>query len=161
MTRRRWFFLLLCLLAAAQLAPLTDAQADALDRYRWERRPLLIFAPSSDETRLRAVAARIGRRAGAMAKRDMVALAVLPDGGRVLPIPGLDAGDDGWPITKAQAQALRRRFDVAPEAFVMVLVGKDGGEKHRYPGPKSLDRSFKDIDRMPMRRLEMQREDGQ
>ena len=59
------------------------------------------------------------------------------------------------PILKSEAEALRQRFHVAPEDFVMVLVGKDGGEKHRYTDPAALLRSLEDIDQMPMRQREM------
>ena len=55
-----------------------------------------------------------------------------------------------------QEQVLaRQRFQIAPEAFAAILVGKDGGEKLRVFAPVSMDRLNRTIDAMPMRKDEM------
>ena len=130
------------------------ASSDALAPYEWTFRPLAVFAPSADDDRLAALRRLVDRNAPAMRERDMLVAEVLPDGGRLMPVPG-SATPSLKNLSDVEAQALRRRFKVAPEDFVMILVGKDGGEKHRYAAAEELERSFIDIDRMPMRKREM------
>mgnify|MGYP006275992019 FL=1 len=64
------------------------------------------------------------------------------------------------PLTQGAARELRDRFDVATDAFAVILLGLDGTEKRRETAPLSVDDLFRTIDAMPMRRAEMQREDG-
>ncbi|MEO0602488.1 MAG: DUF4174 domain-containing protein, partial [Myxococcota bacterium] len=54
-----------------------------------------------------------------------------------------------------RASDLRRRFDVAPEAFAVILVGLDGGEKRREAEPLDAPGLFATIDAMPMRAREL------
>lgn len=46
------------------------------------------------------------------------------------------------------------------ERFAVLLVGKDGGEKHRWTTPVLMKEIFGLVDAMPMRRREMGRESG-
>jgi hypothetical protein len=55
--------------------------------------------------------------------------------------------------------AARGRFRVEDGPFAAVLVGRDGGEKHRSTEPVVPEGLFEVIDAMPMRRREM-REKG-
>jgi hypothetical protein len=50
---------------------------------------------------------------------------------------------------------MRDRYGVKPGSFVVVLVGRDGGEKFRSEEPISAKELFDRIDAMPMRRREM------
>jgi hypothetical protein len=50
---------------------------------------------------------------------------------------------------------MRDRYGVKPGSFVVVLVGRDGGEKFRSEEPVSAQELFDRIDTMPMRRREM------
>ena len=49
---------------------------------------------------------------------------------------------------------LRRRYRVTTTGFEAILVGKDGGAKHRSPTPITAERLITLIDAMPMRRQE-------
>lgn len=49
----------------------------------------------------------------------------------------------------------RRERGVAEDDFVVLLVGRDGGVKHRYPEPTGPDELFGRIDEMPMRQREV------
>jgi len=49
---------------------------------------------------------------------------------------------------------------VAPDAFRVVLVGKDGTEKRRDAEPVAARSLFDTIDAMPMRQREMREQDG-
>ena len=57
----------------------------------------------------------------------------------------------------ADQQRLRRRYGVLPDAFVVLLIGKDGGVKLRSAGPLAAGTLFETIDAMPMRQAEMRR----
>ena len=72
--------------------------------------------------------------------------------------PGLEDRDllvTDLPETSAQAAAARHDFGVEPGSFTAVLVGKDGGAKHRSHDPIPPKDLFALVDAMPMRRREM------
>ncbi|MEM7774832.1 MAG: DUF4174 domain-containing protein [Pseudomonadota bacterium] len=136
------------LTAVAGLAPLGlvgATRAEAMARYRWKNRPLLVFAPSTDHPMLRRQKALLAGRTAGLRDRDMVVIYIVGSSvsARLGRAPGLSAA------------ALRRRFGVAPGAFRAVLVGKDTGAKISSARPLSTVRLFGTIDAMPMRRREM------
>ena len=47
-------------------------------------------------------------------------------------------------------------FKVLPDTYATVLIGKDGGEKERFGEPVQPVMLFGLIDRMPMRRRELE-----
>ena len=49
------------------------------------------------------------------------------------------------------------KFNVSKNSFCAILIGLDGGEKHRQYTPISTDVLFGMIDKMPMRRSELRR----
>ncbi|MBU2962380.1 DUF4174 domain-containing protein [Citreicella sp. C3M06] len=103
-----------------------------LGEMRWQYRPVLLFAPSSDDpTYMRQMALFDAARA-ALAERDIVVLS------------------DTEP--KA-ASYLRQGFQ--PGGFRLVLVGKDGGVKLEQTEVLPPDALFAVIDRMPMRQREI------
>lgn len=114
------------------------ASANPLSQYLWSNRPLLIFAAGEGDPALRHMRRALAQRRRDVADRDMVIVEILAEG-----------------PDSADAETLRRRFDVAEEDFRVVLVGKDGGEKLRTGTPPALDEVFALIDGMPMRRREI------
>ena len=66
---------------------------------------------------------------------------------------GGDSGEtlDGQTISRKEAEGLRRRFDVAPGSFAVILIGKDGGVKLRKTEPVKRQELYGLIDQMPMR----------
>jgi hypothetical protein len=104
-----------------------------LDSYRWKNRPLVLFADSDSSAALREQRARIRAADRELEDRDML----------IIEIAG------------APSHELRQRFSVDVGTEVAVLVGKDGGEKHRCTLPCELGRIFELVDAMPMRRREM------
>lgn len=61
-------------------------------------------------------------------------------------------------VLAAGKQDLYKKYKVAAsEPFVLVLVGKDGGEKYRSSRPVLPSAIFDIIDAMPMRQAEMYR----
>jgi hypothetical protein len=119
---------------------------DPLETLVWERRVLVVLAPAPGDERAEETFQRLKARACEVDDRDLTA-ALAPQRG------------EGWiddrPLTRAEVYALRTRFRAGVDDFVVVLVGKDGGEKLRLTEPPSLDQVFALIDEMPMRRAEM------
>ena len=58
-------------------------------------------------------------------------------------------------IDTHMAEAIRKKFDVPPGLFTVILVGKDGGVKLRQNPEVKLKDIFALIDAMPMRQQEM------
>ncbi len=116
-------------------------QAD-LVQYRDHSRLLVLFAPHRHDPRLvRQEAAFQGESAG-MRERQLVLIVVLQDSA----VPA-----------RLDAMKLRRKYHVDPDAFEAFLIGKDGTVAYRtkkFVTPKAL---YARIDRMPMRRDEMRR----
>ena len=61
----------------------------------------------------------------------------------------------GRPFSQAEAADLRVHYRVTADDFLIVLIGKDGGEKFRSDRPDVLQDMFRLIDTMPIRREEM------
>ena len=106
--------------------------AGALAAFRWEMRPVLLFAPSVRDDRFRAAMAELRAARADLRDRDIVVL--------------LDTDPE-------RQTALRETLD--PAGFLMVLVGKDGGIKLRSDRVIPVETLNATIDAMPMRQREM------
>ena len=137
----RWTVVLTVLLMSAALGSAT-AMAAELGDYRWERRPLLVFAPAQSDPRLAETLSRIEATRCDFATRDMVLGQVLATGPNTL---------DGQPVDAEESLRLRAQFSIEANAFTAVLIGKDGGEKLRVTEVPDLQRIYAVIDGMPMR----------
>ena len=146
----RWTLLLAALVASAGLGSGTAVAAELGD-YRWERRPLLLFAPTNSDPRLVETLSRIDADRCDVLDRDMVVGVVVGEGTSTL---------DGQVIDSEQAQQLTGRYGVGDTDFTVVLIGKDGGGKWRVNDVPSLQTVFAVIDGMPMRSREMAADPG-
>lgn len=144
-TARRLTLVILALVASTALRTPTAAAAE-LDDYRWERRPLLVFAPAESDPRLVDTLSRVEATRCDFVSRDMVLGVVVTEGDSTL---------DGHAIDALEAQRLVNRFAIGDNAFGVVLVGKDGGEKLRVDAVPDLQAVYALIDGMPMRSREM------
>ena len=108
-------------------------------------RPLLIFAPNAADGRLEEQLKILMPHAKEAAEMGLVAVAV-PEAGS-FPV--------GHRLSEADGVEARKRFHVAAGEFVVVLVGKDGGEKLRSGKPFAFEMLRDTINAMPMRREEM------
>ena len=134
--------LLVGLRADAQIKPV---EAN-LEKYKWKKRPLLLFSPSEDNLAYMRQKESVQAAAQGIRERDMV----------VVELVGQDkVYIDGVLQRRRQGQALRERFQVPPESFAVLLVGKDGTEKSRNTTPVGMEEIFSRIDQMPMRRQEI------
>ncbi len=118
------------LLAAALAASPTLAQM------RWERRVLIVAAPSAQDPALAAQRRILGSWSVKRDERDLTVVEIVGNQVR-------GAGDT--------APALRRKFRL-PATFTAILIGKDGGEKLRSAHPFPAVVLERTIDAMPMRR---------
>lgn len=142
--------ILILLAAGAALGPAQAAAAELGD-YLWERRPLLVFAPTDSDARLVETMRRIEATRCDFADRDMVLGKIVADGTSTL---------DGQAVDTAQAQRLAAEFGIGADSFSVVLIGKDGGEKLRVNDVPDLQTIYAVIDGMPMRGREMSGDPG-
>jgi hypothetical protein len=149
-----------CLLAAvaltnayAQARPDCAVRPATLAEMRGCYRPLLVFAATADDPRLKAQQDALDNDADDMMDRNVLLVPVV-ESGKGLQLP-LDAPYVVLPST--ESEAARKRFGVAPGSFEVVLLGEDGGAKLRSGTPVATDRLNGLIDSMPTRRIEMQR----
>jgi hypothetical protein len=149
--------LLFTLFPVTLMATPSDSIHADLSQHEWEHRLLIVLAPEANHETLPRQRDVLARHVDGFAERKL----------RIYTVTGRDAGrfqkepgGDGMPLTEGSARELRDRFDVAPDAFAVILLGLDGTEKRRETDPLSVDDLFRTIDAMPLRRAEMQREDG-
>ena len=138
------------LTTSAVLMPARAAAAELSD-YLWQRRPLLLFAPTETDPRLVGTMRRIAASGCDFADRDMVLGRIVTDATSTL---------DGHVVGANQAQRLRSEFGIGANSFSAVLIGKDGGEKLRVNDIPDLQTIYAVIDGMPMRGSEMSADPG-
>lgn len=117
----------------ALIAAPAIAEDDPLAQYLWEQRPVIVFADSDRDPRFQKQVSALSARPDDMAERDVVILL------------------DTDPTVQS---ALRKTF--RPRGFQILLLGKDGQIKLRRPHPITAEDLNRQIDRMPMRRREME-----
>ncbi len=113
-------------------------EAAPLSAWRWKSRLLLVFAPDDQNPQFSTQREQLAAATAQASERDLVVIEIVGD--------RADHPVDG--------AALRAQFHVAPGAFAVVLIGKDGGEKLHQTQPISAESLFGVIDAMPMRRHE-------
>jgi len=118
--------------------------AQQLDPYRWKNRVLLVFAPDLQDQRLKSQLSLFDAHRAAVAERDLKVLVLNPGGNEA--------------FAAADTKHLYQMYKVEKEAFVLILIGKDGGEKLRKTQPLAVATLFSTIDAMPMRKAEMGRQ---
>jgi hypothetical protein len=133
-------------LGITTLFSISPLQADPLEKFTWENRLLLVFALSAEDPLLQRQRQSMADRKSGIEERQM----------RLVEISTADTVlVDGRIDQALDASRLRRAYEVAPDRFAIILIGKDGGEKGRWTNPVRLDEVFDLIDAMPMRQEEM------
>ncbi|MZR14880.1 DUF4174 domain-containing protein [Maritimibacter sp. DP07] len=123
---------------AAQEAPelpIIEAGEHELSEYLWEARPLVVFADSPQDPRFLEQMSFIADRPEDLAKRDVIVIT------------------DTDPDTLSPI-----RTELRPRGFMIVLIGKDGEKYLRKPFPWDVREITRSIDKMPVRRQEIQDE---
>ena len=136
--------ILTVLFTSSVLGSITSASAELGD-YVWKSRPLLLFAPTDRDLRLVETLNRIEASRCDVLDHDMVIGVVVTDGNSTL---------DGQTIGVDEAKRLMNQYAIGENAFTVLLIGKDGGEKLRVNEVPDLGAIFAVIDGMPMRRSE-------
>ena len=113
------------------------AASSSVAGMQWERRVLLVAAPSADDPRLATQRRLLAAWRMEADRRDLSVVEVIGD--RV--IGATDA-----------ATGLRRMYRLPADGFAVVLIGKDGGVKRRATDPLAVADLAQTIDSMPMRR---------
>ncbi|MEM8978551.1 MAG: DUF4174 domain-containing protein [Pseudomonadota bacterium] len=111
---------------------LFSSQDIALDDFKWEARPVIVFADSENDPAFREQMDLLALRAEELAERDVVMITDT-DPGTLSPL----------------------REKLRPRGFMLVLIGKDGGVKLRKPFPWDVRELSRSIDKMPMRQQEI------
>ncbi|KAM4046654.1 coiled-coil domain-containing protein 80 [Anomaloglossus baeobatrachus] len=132
-----------------------------LSRFRWRRRLLIISSANDEEWAYQQQLYALTGQACNMGLRHMAILKMVGigvEGGGVLelfPINGsssVEREDLSFNLVKD----IRNYFQISPEYFSMLLVGKDGNVKSWYPSPMwSMAIVYDLIDSMQLRRQEM------
>ncbi|MGB0412190.1 MAG: DUF4174 domain-containing protein [Pikeienuella sp.] len=121
---------LITALAAISSTAIAD---ETLASYQWTNRPVIIFADSPRDPRFVEQMADFATRTADIEERDVVLLT------------------DTDPAAKGPL-----RKQLRPRGFQLILIGKDGQIKLRTPHPIEVDALNRHIDRMPMRKREME-----
>lgn len=103
---------------------------------KWQRRVLLVSAPTHQDLKLAVQRRIIGSWKVPAADRDLSIVEVV--------------GDKVAGATDTQA-VLRRKYRLSMTGFTAILIGKDGGEKLRSATPIPAAVLEDTIDAMPMR----------
>jgi hypothetical protein len=119
-----------------------------LSAYQWKNRLLFLFATSEEDPSYLSLKKEIDHQAMEVLDRDLLITHVFEKGEGRLGKVRLNHG---------QALLLRKHLSVPLGQFVVILIGKDGGEKFRQDRNVELREIFKIIDVMPMRRQEMKK----
>lgn len=117
-----------------------------LNQFKWKDRLLFLFSPDRTHPLFEFLQKSISDRKPDVEDRDLVVFEILE--------LGLSSMNEK-PIDVQTAQSIRERYDVSPNQFTIVLVGKDGGVKLRRHQYTRLEDIFALIDSMPMRRQEI------
>jgi hypothetical protein len=131
------------------------AQPNTLRAMRNCYRALLVFAPSLDNLPLVSEFNQLKVRAIELKSRSLLYVPIVPEGHNQ-PIPASKVPTAR--LSEDELAAMRHRFKVEPNDFLVILIGKDGEEKLNSPTPVTVDQLEKLIDSMPMRKREMQPE---
>ncbi|NWJ10008.1 CCD80 protein, partial [Crypturellus undulatus] len=132
-----------------------------LSRFRWRRRLVVISAPSDEDWAYSQQLAALSGQACNFGLRHITILKLLglgEDIGGVLELYPINGNStvDREDIPANLVKDIRNYFQISPEYFSMLLVGKDGNVKSWYPSPMwSMAIVYDLIDSMQLRRQEM------
>ncbi|XP_072470103.1 coiled-coil domain-containing protein 80 [Notamacropus eugenii] len=132
-----------------------------LSRFRWRRRLLVISAPNDEDWAYSQQLSALSGQACNFGLRHITILKLLglgEDIGGVLELFPINGSSvvEREDLPAHLVKDIRNYFQVSPEYFSMLLVGKDGNVKSWYPSPMwSMVIVYDLIDSMQLRRQEM------
>ena len=117
-----------------------------MEKYLWEKRVVLVFAPSLENAEYQNQERYFKTAARSFKERDIVFWRMINE--RVVSV-------DGVGMPQLPTAAFYDYFHAPHDAFTFILLGKDGEEKQRAEQAVSLPALEQKIDAMPMRAQEM------
>jgi hypothetical protein len=118
-------------------------------------RALVVFAPALDNAQLSQQFSQLKGGALELQRRDVLYVPVVPEGhNQPIPVTKVPTAR----LSEDELAAERQRYDVQAGDFLVVLIGKDGGEKLKSQTPVSMDQLERLIDSMPRRKSEMKQQ---
>jgi hypothetical protein len=118
-------------------------------------RPLLVFAPALDNPLLVDQFSKLKVRATELKSRDLLYVPLVPEGHNQ-PIPPSRVPTARF--SEDELAAMRHRFKVEQDEFLVILIGKDGEQKLSSRSPVPVDQLEKLIDSIAMHKSEIQQE---
>ena len=119
--------------------------AAIFDAYQWEKRVLVVFSPTRDDVQLKAQMDVILAQAAALEERDFVVWVLVANQSVMV---------DGEAKPHLFTRPFYGHFGVKESEFMVLMVGKDGGEKLRKTEAVGADELLALVDAMPMRKRE-------
>ncbi|MEM1135598.1 MAG: DUF4174 domain-containing protein [Bacteroidota bacterium] len=119
-----------------------------LSSYRWQNRLILLFSSAEDNSDYQEQLQFLANKDSELADRELLVFSFFENAIGIF---------NGKLIPKEQVLANRKRYKIEKGDQVLILIGKDGGEKLRKPFLVQPTEVFGLIDQMPMRRQEMRR----
>lgn len=116
--------------------------------FRWQKRPLVLFAADPGDERLRRQLSAVEASRERFDERDMALIVMLGAS------PSRAAGRA---LSPGDADRVRAAYGVDRTTFALRLVGKDGGVKREAADFVAMENLYDLIDSMPMRHEEMRR----
>ncbi|XP_023691894.1 coiled-coil domain-containing protein 80-like [Paramormyrops kingsleyae] len=140
----------------------TRSLENFLSRFRWRRRIFIISAPSGEEWAYQQQLQALSSQGCNLGLRHMSILKLMGvdpvDMGGVLELHAINgsATVEREGLSASLVRDIRNYFQISPEYFSMLLVGKDGNVKSWYPSPMwSMAIIYDMVDSMQLRRQEM------
>ena len=120
-----------------------------LEKVLWKNRIVISFMPAIESSHSNVQSKNYEKETEQWAERDLLFIEINPD---------LKVKINGQLTNEVDASEFVKIFPSNPEEYLVVLIGKDGSEKHRAfkAIPNSL--LFEIIDAMPMRQTEIMRD---
>ena len=106
---------------------------------------LLVFAPSLEHEEVRVQQQLFEGREAELRDRDLLVAYLFRQKGHI----------EDKTLSTEEVTALRERYGVGEDDFIVLLIGKDGTAKERLEEPMEPADLFETIDAMPMRQREM------
>jgi hypothetical protein len=129
------------------------AQPNTLRAMRNCYHPLLVFAPAMDDPQLVEQFNQLKAHATELRSRDLLYVPIVPEGHNQ-PIPGSRIHTAS--LSEDELAAMRHHFKVEPTEFLVILIGKDGGEKLNSRTPVPVEQLKQLTDPLPPHRGEQQ-----
>ena len=139
-----------CLILFFHLAIITSACAQNISfkDHLWKERLLIVFAPSQNHAFLNEQIELLKDKKEGLLDRKMFNYIITPDS--VYPYKMMNSHS-------TSDHMCYDKFNVSKNSFCTILIGLDGGEKHRQYTPISTDVLFGMVDKMHMRRSEIRK----